>query len=160
MALVGDGDAVVDTPGLDAPLRLPAGSVDTVVNLHGRGPRSTRLLDVLAGRQSLDQLAAVVADARAVVSVDTGAAHLATAYARPSVVLFGPAPPEEWGPPSDGRHVVLTDARLRRGDAFSDAPDPALLAVRSRDVLAALRDLLARRRGEGPPVRPASRPSA
>ncbi|UNX54909.1 glycosyltransferase family 9 protein [Georgenia sp. TF02-10] len=96
---------------------------------------------VLAGRQTLAELAALVAAARLVVSADTGAAHLASAYRVPSVVLFGPAPPEEWGPPAHGPHVVLTDARVRRGATFADEPDPALLAVTVEDVLAAARSL-------------------
>ena len=54
---------------------------------------------LLAGRQGLAEFAATIAGARLVVSADTGAAHLASAYERPSVVLFGPAPAEEWGPP-------------------------------------------------------------
>ena len=54
---------------------------------------------VLAGRTSLAGLAALTASARLVVSGDTGLAHLASAYTRPSVVLFGPVPPAEWGPP-------------------------------------------------------------
>ncbi|MET4621046.1 ADP-heptose:LPS heptosyltransferase [Arthrobacter sp. 2762] len=92
---------------------------------------------VLAGRQSLAEFAATIADARLVVSADTGAAHLASAYARPSVVLFGPAPAEEWGPPP-GPHVVLTAVELRRGDVFAADPDPALLAVTVHDVLDAV----------------------
>jgi ADP-heptose:LPS heptosyltransferase len=96
---------------------------------------------VLAGRIDLGEMAATVAAAELVVSVDTGAAHLASAYRRPSVVLFGPAPPEEWGPPP-GPHVVLTDARLRVGDTFGSEPDPALLAVTAEDVLAAAEGLL------------------
>lgn len=98
--------------------------------------------DVLAGRTDLAQLAALVADAALLVTVDTGAAHLATAYGTRSVVLFGPAPVEQWGPPADGPHVVLTDARLRRGEVFSDEPDPALLAVTVDQVLAAAAGLL------------------
>lgn len=93
---------------------------------------------VLAGRLDLAGFAALVADARVVVSVDTGAAHLASAYGTRSVVLFGPAPPEEWGPPAGGPHIVLTDASRRRGEVFSDEPDPALLAVGSDEVLAAI----------------------
>jgi ADP-heptose:LPS heptosyltransferase len=92
---------------------------------------------VLAGRQGLAEFAATIAEARLVVSADTGAAHLASAYERPSVVLFGPAPAEEWGPPP-GPHVVLTAAELRRGDVFAADPDPALLAVTVRDVLDAV----------------------
>ncbi|MUG03572.1 glycosyltransferase family 9 protein [Bacillus tequilensis] len=88
---------------------------------------------VRAGRDDLVDLAALIAHASVLVSVDTGAAHLASAYGTPSTIVFGPAPPEEWGPPP-GPHIVLTDARLRRGDAFSAEPDPALLAVTAAQV--------------------------
>ena len=100
--------------------------------------------DVLAGRLDLVGFAAVVAAAELVVTVDTGAAHLASAYGIPSVVIFGPAPPEEWGPPAAGPHIVLTDASVRRGDVFSEEPDPALLAVTVDDVLAAVDSLSVR----------------
>ena len=95
---------------------------------------------VLAGELGLAEFAGVIAHARLVVSADTGAAHLASAYRRPSVVLFGPAAPEIWGPPP-GPHVVLTDASKRRGDAFATTPDPAILAVGVDDVLAAVDSL-------------------
>lgn len=95
---------------------------------------------LLAGRQGLAEFAATIAEARLVISADTGAAHLASAYERPSVVLFGPAPAEEWGPPP-GPHVVLTAVELRRGDVFSADPDPALLAVSVRDVVNAVEGL-------------------
>lgn len=96
---------------------------------------------VLAGKLTLGEFAATVAAARLVVSADTGAAHLASAYGTPSVVIFGPAPPEIWGPPP-GPHIVLTRADLRRGDTFAADPDPALLAVSVPDVLQAVRDLM------------------
>ncbi|MBJ2122076.1 glycosyltransferase family 9 protein [Arthrobacter sp. MSA 4-2] len=91
---------------------------------------------VVAGELPLERFAALVAGAGLVVSADTGAAHLASAYARPSVVLFGPAPVEEWGPPP-GPHIVLTDASKRVGETFASEPDPALLAVTPDAVLAA-----------------------
>ncbi|ARJ06350.1 glycosyl transferase [Cnuibacter physcomitrellae] len=97
---------------------------------------------VLAGELGLAEFAGVIEDARVVVSADTGAAHLASAYGRPSVVLFGPASPQNWGPPP-GPHVVLTDESKRRGDAFALDPDPAILAVTPDDVLAAVGRLLA-----------------
>jgi ADP-heptose:LPS heptosyltransferase len=97
---------------------------------------------VLAGRMDLAELAALVADAALVVSVDTSVPHLASAYRTPSVVIFGPAPVEEWGPPSNGPHLVLTRAELRVGDTFGSEPDPALLAVTADDVLAAAASLL------------------
>jgi ADP-heptose:LPS heptosyltransferase len=91
---------------------------------------------VVAGELPLERFAALVAASSLVVSADTGAAHLASAYTRPSVVLFGPAPVEEWGPPP-GPHIVLTDASVRVGETFAAEPDPALLAVTPDEVLAA-----------------------
>jgi ADP-heptose:LPS heptosyltransferase len=85
-------------------------------------------------------LAALVAAAGRVVCGDTGVAHLATALGTPSVVLFGPVGPAEWGPPPErARHVALWSGR--RGDPHADAPDPGLLAIGVGDVLAALRNL-------------------
>jgi ADP-heptose:LPS heptosyltransferase len=91
---------------------------------------------VLAGRTSVDELCALVAGAALVISGDTGIAHLAAAIGTPSVVLFGPADPRRWGPPP-GPHRLLDVPGLRRGDPFADDPDPALLAVRVEEVLAA-----------------------
>lgn len=95
---------------------------------------------VLAGRTDLLGLAALVAGARLVVCGDTGVAHLATAYRTPSVLLFGPTPPAEWGPRS-GPHTVLWRG-TGRGDPHAAEPDPALLALRVPDVLEAARGLI------------------
>jgi len=83
-------------------------------------------------------LAALVADAALVVCGDTGVAHLATAYGTPSVLLFGPVPPAEWGPRT-GPHTVLWKGG-GRGDPHDTEPDPALLAVTVDEVLAAARE--------------------
>lgn len=92
----------------------------------------------LAGRSSLAGLAALAASARLIISGDTGMAHLATAYARPSVTLFGPVPPSEWGPPARPWHQVLWAAPDGyRGDPHGAATDPALARITVADVLAA-----------------------
>ena len=134
-ALAGDGHRVVVTGGPDeaaltAPVAAAGGGLD------------------LAGRTAIGDLLTLVAEAALVIAGDTGIAHVATAFGVPSVTLFGPVGPEGWGPPPDPRHVVLTDASVRRGERFADEPDPALLAVGVPDVLAGARDLLrpARRR--------------
>lgn len=102
--------------------------------------------EVLAGKTSLPELAALIADAAVVVTGDTGTAHLSYAYATPSVVLFGPVGPEIWGPPAGGPHRALTVAHLSRPDRpFADDPDPALLAVTVEDVLSALPTAMAQR---------------
>ncbi|MFI7677515.1 glycosyltransferase family 9 protein [Actinophytocola sp. NPDC049390] len=77
---------------------------------------------VLAGRLDLARLAAAVADAAAVVCNDTGVGHLATAYGVPSVVLFGPTPPERWGPPPErARHVALRTGTITAADVLAAA---------------------------------------
>jgi ADP-heptose:LPS heptosyltransferase len=90
---------------------------------------------VLAGRTDVVELAGVVRGARLVLAGDTGVGHLATALGRPSVLLFGPTPPSRWGPPPDGRHVVLWKGGI--GDPHADEPDPGLLEITVDEVLEA-----------------------
>jgi ADP-heptose:LPS heptosyltransferase len=92
----------------------------------------------LGGRTDLAGLLDLVAAATLVLAGDTGISHVATALGTPSVTLFGPVPPTQWGPPPDGPHAVLGDDTVRRGERFADDPDPALLAVTPDDVLAVI----------------------
>jgi ADP-heptose:LPS heptosyltransferase len=133
-ALARDGHRVVVTGGPDE------------AALTGAVATASGGLD-LAGRTTITELLALVAGARLVVAGDTGIAHVATAYGVPSVTLFGPVGPAQWGPPPDPRHVVLTEPALRRGERFADDPDPALLAVTVDRVLACARALLGEDRG-------------
>jgi ADP-heptose:LPS heptosyltransferase len=96
---------------------------------------------VLAGRTTSLQLAAVIAAARVVVCGDTGVAHLATAYRRPSVVLFGPVSPALWGPPPRRQHVVLWHGD-GAGDPWGTDLDPALARITVEEVTRALDALL------------------
>jgi ADP-heptose:LPS heptosyltransferase len=96
-----------------------------------------RVAAVLAGRTDLARLAAVVAAAGRVACGDTGVAHLATAFGTPSVVLFGPTPPQEWGPPPDRPwHRALWKGR--RGDPHARAPHDGLLEIGPAEVAEAL----------------------
>jgi ADP-heptose:LPS heptosyltransferase len=84
-----------------------------------------------------------------VVCGDTGVAHLATATATPSVLLFGPTPPAEWGPLRDlDRHIVLWAGHS--GDPHGASAHHGLLSIGVSDVLAAARSLLARTRRYAP----------
>ncbi|MFN8074575.1 MAG: glycosyltransferase family 9 protein [Kineosporiaceae bacterium] len=96
----------------------------------------------LAGRTSLPELLDLVAAARLVVSNDTGIAHLATAFARPSVTLFGPASPRLWGPPEHARHVAIWHGHAEQ-HVLTHEVDPALLDVTVEEVLQATDDVLA-----------------
>ena len=121
---------------------------DEEVDLARETARAAGLADtaVLAGRTDLPALSALVADARLVVCGDTGLAHLASAHATASVVLFGPVPPPQWGPPP-GPHTVVWHGQARAragggGDPFGDTVDSALLAVTVEEVIEAARHRL------------------
>ncbi|WP_437060889.1 glycosyltransferase family 9 protein [Streptomyces sp. enrichment culture] len=93
--------------------------------------------DVFGGGLPYERLSALVADARAVVSGDTGIAHLAVAHGTPSVTLFGPVPPSRWGPPPGSGHRALWHPGPD-GDPHGHETDPALLRITPDEVLDAL----------------------
>jgi ADP-heptose:LPS heptosyltransferase len=127
--------AALDGPQTPVLVTGSGGEGDLAVAVaHGAGLPVDR---VLAGRTDLGALCDLVARAGLVISGDTGIAHLASAYRTPSVVLFGPVDPAQWGPPADGPHVALAQPATRRGERFVDEPDPALLAIGVEEVLAA-----------------------
>ena len=91
---------------------------------------------------TIDELAALVAHARLVISGDTGISHLATAYRTPSVTLFGPMSPARWGPPGRAYHRALwKGTRSEPGDR-PGPPHPALLAIGEKEVLEAASEAL------------------
>lgn len=132
-ALVRDGGRVVVTGGPEERERCAR------VTAGQRGVRD------LAGRLSVASLADLVAGAPLLISGDTGAAHLATAYGTPSVLLFGPTAPELWGPALDPElHTVLWHGdRAAIGDPHATDIDPALAAITIGEVLCAVRAQLA-----------------
>jgi len=115
--------------------------------------------DAVAGRTDLAELAALVAAARLVVCGDTGVAHLASAYATPSVVLFGPTPPNRWGPPARGPHDALWHG-IGSGDPHGADPDPALLRITVPEVLERVDVRLGRPPARRPAARRSTGPSA
>lgn len=69
----------------------------------------------LAGKLSLAESACVLARARAYVGPDTALTHMAAALNVPTVALFGPTDPLQWGPWPHGHDVHRTPWR-RLGD--------------------------------------------
>ncbi|WP_108847917.1 glycosyltransferase family 9 protein [Dietzia lutea] len=133
-ALAEDGHRVVITGSAD--------EAALTAEVAGSTPGATDA----GGALDLDALTDLVRGAALVLSGDTGIAHLATALATPSVVLFGPVPPRWWGPLIDPHlHHVLwhgdPDADSW-GDPHGDVVDPRLDAVRTDEVLASAFDLL------------------
>ncbi len=77
---------------------------------------------VLAGKTSLEQLAAVLKQAAIAVGNDTGPMHLAAALQRPTVIIFGPTNPARLALP--GEHSALAAVNpWGRGNAV-DNPEP------------------------------------
>jgi ADP-heptose:LPS heptosyltransferase len=107
-----------------------------VADLAGRPPRLT----VSAAGGGVLELASLVAAAGRVLCGDTGVAHLATALGTPSVVLFGPVSPAEWGPPPERPwHRALW--KRSTGDPHARQPHPGLLQITVGEVLRALEEL-------------------
>jgi lipopolysaccharide heptosyltransferase II len=88
----------------------------------------------LAGETNLGALAAVIARLNLLVSNDTGAAHMAAAVGTPSVVIFGPGRPEQWGPLDHQRHRIV-DAWILAGQSVD--PVEALQQLPVEPVLEA-----------------------
>ncbi len=70
---------------------------------------------VIAGETHVGQLAALFARSKVVIGPDSGPLHLAAAVHTPTVTLFGPADPFEFGPwgPSDKHLIVTSDIGCR-----------------------------------------------
>jgi ADP-heptose:LPS heptosyltransferase len=123
---------VITGPGGDV-------GVATYIAHHGRLPESS----ILVGRTTLADLARGVAAAGRVVCGDTGLGHLATALGTPSVLLFGPTAPAEWGPPVERtQHRALWAGQ--RGDPHGNLVDRGLLEISAAEVIRALEELPAR----------------
>jgi ADP-heptose:LPS heptosyltransferase len=88
---------------------------------------------VLAGRTGAVELVALIAAGNRLLSADTGVAHAASATGTPSVVLFGPTSPAQWGPPEGGPHIVLWKGG--RGDPHGGTLDRRLAAITVGEVL-------------------------
>ncbi len=104
----------------------------------------------LAGETGFETLARVIADARAIVVGNTGAAHVAAAVGTPVVSLFPPTIPAARFRPWMVPHVLLGDQTIAcRGCRARVCPiegQPCLGVVTVDDAIAAL-DALTRARG-------------
>jgi ADP-heptose:LPS heptosyltransferase len=137
--LAGGRDVVVTGSAAERELAaaVAAGGEATAAGGEATAAGGEPRVAVMAGDTDLVTLAALVAHAGRVVCGDTGVAHLATAFGTPSVVLFGPTPPSQWGPPPDRpQHQALWAGG--RGDPHARTPDHGLLEITVQDVLEAL----------------------
>lgn len=90
----------------------------------------------LAGQLDLSTLTAVLARASLVLGVDSGPMHLAAAFPRPQIVLFGPTNPFHWRP----RHPHAFVLRAGHGDLplrqfHERSPGTSLDGISTRTVI-------------------------
>ena len=101
----------------------------------------------LAGQLDLSTLTAVLARASLVLGVDSGPMHLAAAFPRPQIVLFGPTNPFHWRP----RHPRAFVLRAGHGDLpLRDFPERSPGAVLDGISTRAVIDCIGRA-VDGPP---------
>ncbi|MFE1862514.1 glycosyltransferase family 9 protein [Streptomyces anandii] len=123
-----------------------------VVVTGGRGERDLTArvagahgLD-LGGRTEAPELAGVLAGARAVVTGNTGPAHLAAAVGTPVVSLFAPVVPAERWRPYGVPYVLLGDQKAPCADSRArNCPvpgHPCLESVTAHDVFAAVEKVM------------------
>ena len=67
----------------------------------------------VAGQTSLKQLAALIDYSALFVGVDSVPMHIAAAFQKPTVVLFGPSGDKEWGPWQTPSKVLVSDVPCR-----------------------------------------------
>lgn len=163
-ALTGPGPYVVMHPGAAVPARTwsPERAAEAVRELAEAGHRvivtggsgereltayvaGEHALD-LAGRTGAPELAGVLARADAVVTGNTGPAHLAAAVGTPVVSLFAPVVPAERWRPYGVPYVLLGDQQAPcAGTRARQCPvpgHPCLDTVTAHDVAAAVEKLL------------------
>jgi heptosyltransferase-3 len=135
-ALQGEGERVVLTAAPAEPEQKFAGRI--VAKLR------TPVVD-LSGRLNLKQLAALTAQAKCFVGVDSVPMHIAAAMQTPVVVLFGPSGDLEWGPWQVRARVITSNHSCRPcgmdGCAGSKVSD-CLTTIPVAEVLAAVRQMI------------------
>jgi lipopolysaccharide heptosyltransferase I len=105
----------------------------------------------LTARTTLKELVGVIAEARVMVTNDSGPMHVAAAVGTPAVAIFGPTNPLRTGPYGPGHRVVTAAARCRpcyrRQCVMGGAEAMACMAGVAADEVAAAALEAWRRRG-------------
>jgi len=96
---------------------------------------------------TLPQLIALTRRIAICIAGDTGPLHLASAFNKPVVGIYGPTDPSRNGPYGT-RARVLRSPGSRRDHSRRPEPDPGLLTITPEDVLRAADELLAEERAK------------
>jgi heptosyltransferase-3 len=103
--IVADGFAVALTGADDERERALVAAILAAIQ-----PATRRRTTDLTAQLTLPELAAITAQARAFVGVDSAPMHIAAAMGTPLVALFGPSSEVVWGPRDVATRVIASDA--------------------------------------------------
>lgn len=101
--------------------------IQTALAVLGDGPLPLPLV-TLSGRLDLTLLTALVARSRVTVSSDTAVVHLAAAFERPQIVLYGPTNPYFWRPRHSLSRIISASNPTRVLEHFEPHASPAPMA--------------------------------
>lgn len=112
-----------------------------------------------AGFMSLDESAALIERAAAVLCNDSGPLHIAAALDRPTVSLWGPTYPEKWAPRGAKHRVIRADGACAgciywHPRARCEGRPPCMETIEVETVVGALLDALGCGPAEGKSVPP------
>ena len=115
--------------------KAEASSLEEMARLAG-----LPLNNVLAGVLTLPELAAFLAKASCLVTVDTGPLHIAQAVGCRTVAVFGPTDPVVWGPRGDDDVILYhkTDCSPCWGKGSCDKRVACVETTTARDVIKAV----------------------
>ena len=100
-----------------------------------------RIVD-LSGRTDLLCLAALIADARLLVTVDSAPMHLAAATQTPQVVLFGPTNPFHWRPRESPSLILQGKSAIPLTEFTAVQPRFPMSQISTEAVIGAINSLL------------------
>src|SRR6185437_1754128 len=96
----------------------------------------------LSGKTDLLTLAALIGQARLIVTVDSAPMHLAAATRTPQVVLFGPTNPFHWRPRESPALILQGDSGIPVRDFSPNQPPAPMKQISTEAVIGAMNSLL------------------
>lgn len=96
----------------------------------------------LSGKTDLLTLAALIARARLLVTVDSAPMHLAAATGTPQVILFGPTNPFHWRPLESRSSILQGDAPIPLVEFSPHHPPAAMNQISTQTTIDAMESLL------------------
>lgn len=128
--------------------RGEAGYVASLVNKLGLAAKA-RTLD-LSGKLSLGEFLALIQRADCVFTNDTGPMHIALAFNKPMVCLFGPGSPQHYGVERDNvrilyKQVYCSPCLYETAEPPCHGHNTCMQRIEAAEAVAALREVLAGR---------------